>query len=200
MDRSRRELLATAGATAAAIGTTSLAGCLDFAAGAGPQGPEGTPETLSCADDGFVRLDQPFEEPVAERTTETPETTFELSIEGVSETYGQEIRLVLSNAGSEPASTLGKYAYSLQRETASGWADVRGSTTGEAASLPQARETLDPTGGYTWALTLDEASIADAVPDRELDVCPPLGPGTHRFVYWGVTDGSPVGVEFELVG
>lgn len=202
MHPSRRELLATTGATAAAslAGLVGLAGCLDFAAGDGPQGPDGTPRTLSCPDGAFVRLDQPFDDPVESRTTATPETTFELSAEGTSETYGQSLRLALRNSGDEPATALGEHAYSVQRETDDGWLDVRGSPTGDAAALPRSEEPLAPNDGYSWSLTLDEASIAGAVSGVDLDVCPPLGPGTHRFVYWGIENASPVGVEFELVG
>ncbi len=199
MKRTRRGLLTTA-ATITAVGSAGMAGCLDFAAGDGPQGPEGIPATLSCADDDFVRLDQPFEGPVEETVVDTPATRIELSAEGNSETYGQSIRLVLRNTGDEAATTLGRHAYSVQRETESGWLDVRGSTTGEPVTLPQAAEPFDPGGTYSWAVELDETALASAVPDRELEVCPPLGPGTYRFVYWGITDAPPIGATFELVG
>lgn len=200
MDRSRRDLLAAA----AALGTAGVAGCLDFAAGDGPQGPEGTPETLSCDDgtvDGsFVRLERPSGGTVATRSVETPGTSIELSPEGTSETYGNDLRLVLRNTGGEATTTLGRHAYSIQRETEAGWLDVRGSTTGGPATLPTAEESFAPSDGYTWDLTLDEAGLAAAVPDRDLAVCPPLGAGTHRFVYWGLPDSPAVGVEFELIG
>ena len=200
MKRTRRDLLASAARSAIAVGAVAAAGCLDFAAGDGPQGPEGTPATLSCPADGFVRLTQPFEEPVEGTTVDAPDTRFELSAEGTSETYGQSLRLVLRNTGDEPSTVLGEYAYSIQRETGEGWLDVRGSTTGETVELPQSETVLDPGASYSWSLRLDEASLASAVPDRELDVCPPLGPGTHRFVYWGIVDAPPIGVEFELIG
>ena len=64
--------------------SVAAAGCLDFAAGDGPQGPEGTPATLTCEDDAFVRLDRPFEGSVAETLVETDETTVELSTEGTA--------------------------------------------------------------------------------------------------------------------
>lgn len=200
MERTRRDLLATTAATLTAAGSVGVAGCLDFAAGDGPQGPAGTPETLSCADDDFVRLDQPFEEPVEGTVVDAPATQFELSAEGTSETYGQPIRLVLRNTGDEPAAVSGKHAYSVQRETGDGWLDVRGSTTGEPVELPRTEETFDPGGTYSWSIDLDETALASAVHDRELGVCPPLGPGTHRFVYWGIVDAPPIGVTFELIG
>ena len=50
MELSRRALLSSVGTA----GTIAVAGCLDFAAGDGPQGPEGTPATLTCEDDAFV--------------------------------------------------------------------------------------------------------------------------------------------------
>ena len=200
MERTRRDLLARTGATFAAAGAAGVAGCLDFAAGDGPQGEEGTPETLSCEDDEFVRLAQPFEGEVAGTLVEVGETTVELSSEGNSETYGQPIRLVLRNTGDEPATVLGRHAYSLQRETAEGWLDVRGSTTGEAVELPRSEESFDSTGAYSWSIDLDEAAIASAVPDLDLSVCPPLGPGTYRFVYWGVVDAPPLSAQFELIG
>ncbi|OYR41494.1 hypothetical protein DJ82_04900 [Halorubrum sp. Ib24] len=200
MERTRRDLLARTGATLAATGAVGAAGCLDFAAGDGPQGPEGTPETLSCGDDEFVRLSQPFEKEVAGTLVETAETTVELSAEGNSETYGQSLRLVLRNTGDEPATALGRHAYSVQRETAAGWLDVRGSTTGEAVELPRTEEAFGPTGAYSWSIDLDEEAIASAVPDLDLTVCPPLGPGTYRFVYWGIVDAPPLGAQFELIG
>lgn len=200
MERTRRDLLARTGATLAAAGPAVVAGCLDFAAGDGPQGPEGTPETLSCEDEGFVRLAQPFEGAVEGTVVETGETTFELSSEGSSETYGQSLRLVLRNTGDEPATALGRHAYSIQRETGAGWLDVRGSTTGEAVELPRSEETLGSTGTYSWSIDLEEAAIASAVPDLDLAVCPPLGPGPYRFVYWGIVDAPPLGAQFELVG
>ncbi|WP_280588115.1 hypothetical protein [Halorubrum sp. Boch-26] len=200
MERTRRDLLARAGATLTAAGSVGVVGCLDFAAGDGPQGPEGTPETLACEDDEFVRLAQPFEGDVEGTLVETDETTFELSSEGNSETYGQSLRLVLRNTGDEPGTALGRHAYSIQRETASGWLDVRGSPAGESVDLPRSEETLDSSGAYSWSIDLDEASISSAVPDLDLTVCPPLGPGTHRFVYWGIVDAPPLGTQFELIG
>ena len=200
MKRTRRDLLERAARTVAAAGAVGAAGCLDFAAGDGPQGPDGTPATLSCATDGFVRLAQPFEEPIEETTVEAPDTRFELSAEGISETYGQSLRLVLRNTGDEPGTVLGDQAYSIQRETGDGWLDVRGSTTGEPAEVPRSETTLASGSSLSWSLRLDEESLATTVPGLELDVCPPLGPGTHRFVYWGIVDAPPIGVEFELVG
>jgi len=200
MERTRRDLLARTGATLAAAGAVGAAGCLDFAAGDGPQGPEGIPQTLSCEDEGFVRLAQPFEGETAGSLVEVGETTVELSSEGNSETYGQSIRLVLRNTGDEPVTALGRHAYSLQRETAEGWLDVRGSTTGETVELPRSEETFDSTGAYSWSIDLEETAIASAVPDLDLSVCPPLGPGTYRFVYWGVVDAPPLSAQFELIG
>ena len=196
MDHTRREALA---GSALAL-SVSTAGCLDFAAGDGPQGPEGTPATLTCEDEGFVRLDQPFEGSVTETRVETDETTVELSTEGTTETYGQSLRLVLRNAGDAPAATRGEAAYSLQRETGEGWLDVRGSTTGEPVELPRSEASLDTSSAYSWDVTLTESGIADAVDGVDLAVCPPLGPGTYRFVYWGLVDAPPIGAEFELVG
>ncbi|VTT85230.1 unknown [Halorubrum sp. DM2] len=196
MDHTRRDALA---GSALAL-SVAAAGCLDFAAGEGPQGPEGTPATLTCENENFVRLDQPFEGDVEETVVEAGETTFELSSEGNSETYGQSLRLVLRNTGDGPATALGRHAYSIQRETETGWIEIRGSTTGETVELPRSEETLDSSGVYNWSIDLDEQAIASAVPDVELTVCPELGPGTYRFVYWGLVDGPPIGVEFELVG
>lgn len=200
MERTRRELLARTGAALAATGAVGAAGCLDFAAGDGPQGPAGVPETLACDDEGFVRLDQPFEDAVEGTLVEVDGTTLELSSEGNSETYGQSLRLVLRNTGEEPATALGRHAYSIQRETGSGWLDVRGSTTGEAVELPRSEETLGQSGAYSWSIDLTETAIASAVPDRDLAVCPPLGPGTYRFVYWGIVGAPPLGAQFELIG
>jgi hypothetical protein len=197
MNRSRRELL---GGLGGALVPVATAGCLDVAAGDGPQGPAGTPEALSCPDEEFVRLDAPFSAPVESPTVETTETELELSAEGASETYGQSLRLVLRNTGDGPAATRGEHAYSIQRQTTGGWAEVRGSTTGEAVELPRREAVLEAGGTYSWAIELAEEPIESAVPDRDLGVCPPLGPGPHRFVYWGIVDAPPVGVEFELVG
>jgi hypothetical protein len=196
MDHTRRDALA-GGALALSV---AAAGCLDFAAGAGPQGPEGTPATLTCEDDGFVRLDQPFEGSIETTRVETEETTVELSTEGTTETYGQSLRLVLRNTGDAPTPTLGESAYSLQRETGDGWLDVRGSTTGEAVELPRSEASLGTNSPFSWDLTLTESGVADAVDDLDLAVCPPLGAGRYRFVYWGLVDAPPIGVEFELVG
>ncbi|QKY17094.1 hypothetical protein [Halorubrum sp. CBA1229] len=198
MERTRRDLLARTGATLAAAGAAGVAGCLDFAAGDGPQGPEGVPETLTCEDDEFVRLAQPFEREVEGTLVETAGTTLELSSEGNSETYGQPIRLVLRNTGDEPVTALGRHAYSIQRETGAGWLDVRGSPAGESVDLPRSEESFD--GTYSWSIDLEEEAIASAVPDLDLAVCPPLGSGTYRFVYWGIVDAPPLGAQFELIG
>jgi len=200
MKRTRRDLLTTSAATLTAAGSVGIAGCLDFAAGDGPQGPEGVPETLTCEDDAFVRLTAPFDEPVEGTIVDAGGTRFELATEGNAETYGQSMRLVFRNTGDEPETVLGKHAYSFQRETSEGWLDVRGSPTGEPVELPRAEETLDPSGAYIWSIGLSETEIASAVPDRDLEVCPPLGAGTYRFVYWGIVNGPPLGAEFRLVG
>jgi len=120
MTRSRRNLLSRVGGALAAVGGASVAGCLDFAAGDGPQGPEGTPATLSCADEGFVRLEAPFSEPVETQTVEANGTRIELSAEGTSETYGSSLRLVLRNNGDAAVATRGEHAYSIQRQTGTG--------------------------------------------------------------------------------
>ena len=200
MTRSRRALLARVGGTLAAVGTAAAAGCLDFTAGDGPQGPEGTPGALSCADENFVRLEAPFSEPVETRTVETNGVRVELSTEGTSETYGSSLRLVLRNNGDTAVDTHGEHAYSIQRRTGSGWQEVRGSPGGESVTLPREDRSLATNGSYSWSVTLEEDALASAVPDTDLGVCPPLGPGTHRFVYWGLVDAGPVGIEFELVG
>ena len=198
MERTRRDLLSRTGATLAAAGAAGVAGCLDFAAGDGPQGAEGIPETLTCEDDDFVRLAQPFEREVEGTVVETAETTLELSSEGNSETYGQPIRLVLRNTGDGSVTALGRHAYSIQRETGAEWLDVRGSPTGESVTLPRSEESFD--GTYSWSIDLEEEAISSAVPDLDLAVCPPLGPGTYRFVYWGIVDAPPLGAQFELIG
>ena len=198
MERTRRELLGRG--ALAAVGSVGIAGCLDFAAGDGPQGPEGTPATLTCEDDAFVRLDPPIDGPVEGTVVDAPETRLELSSEGSAETYGQSVRIVLRNTGDAATTTLGRYAYAIQRETDAGWIEVRGSTTGEQAALPRAEEEFGTTGAYSWEIRLDEAAVASAVPDLDLAVCPPLGAGTHQFVYWGAVDAPPLGVEFDLIG
>ncbi|GAB7091776.1 hypothetical protein JCM18237_20470 [Halorubrum luteum] len=203
MERTRRDLLAAT--RRALVGTgvgaaAGVAGCLDFTAGDGPQGPAGTPAELTCPDAEFVRLDTPFEGPVDDRTTATPVTTVELSTEGTSETYGSTLRLALRNTGTAPATTLGEHAYAIQRDTGRGWQEVRGSLGGPPVDLPRTEESLSPNGGYTWTFRLRETDLSEAVPEVDLDVCPPLGAGTHRFVYWGIEDASPVGIEFELIG
>ncbi|RAW45066.1 hypothetical protein DQW50_11370 [Halorubrum sp. 48-1-W] len=205
MMRSRRNLLCRAGTVAVAVGATATAGCLDATAGDGPQGPEGTPETLSCPDEAFVRLEAPFEDPVESRIVETDGeggggTRLELSAEGTAETYGQAIRLVLRNTGDGPAETHGEYAYSIQRRTDEGWLDVRGSTSSGPVDLPREDDTLEAGDTYDWSIDLEESAISAAVPGRELTVCPPLGAGAHRFVYWGALEAPPIGMEFELVG
>lgn len=196
MNPTRRTLLA-----AATAGVVGAAGCLDFAAGDGPQGPEGQPATLACETESFTRLDQPFpEEAVEQRSTSTDDgRSVELSPEGTAETYGQDFRVALRNRGDEPLETLGEHAYSLQRETDEGWLDVRGHH-GDDDPLPTGERTVDSGSGYNWSLRLREDSIAEAVPDADLSVCPALGPGRHRFVYWGVPEFPPLSVEFDLIG
>ena len=211
MNRTRRELLRSTGRTTATVGAGavgagavvglgSISGCLDFAAGDGPQGPSGTPATLSCGDDEFERLESPFDEPVETRTVTTSRSRVELSTEGTSETYGSRLRLSLRNSGNEALETVGEHAYAIQRDTMDGWVDVRGSRSKERVVVPRDDESIDPGSGYNWSFRLREEELATAVPDLDLDVCPPLGSGTHRFVYWGLTDAPPIGVEFELVG
>jgi len=186
MERTRRDLLATSAATLTAAGSVGVAGCLDFAAGDGPQGPRGGPRDPDLRGRLVRPADSPFDEPVEGTIVDAAGTRFELATEGNAETYGQSMRLVFRNTGDEPATVLGKHAYSLQRaRRARGWLDIRGSPAGEAVELPQAEETFDAGSAYIWSIDLEEAAIASAVPDRDLAVCPPLGAGTYRFVYWG---------------
>jgi len=198
--RHRRDLLSVVGASLSAVVIGGTAGCLDTAAGDGPQGPTGTPATLSCADDDFVRLSPPVTEPVTMRTVETSATSLELSTEGTAETYGQSLRLVLRNTGDQPATTRGEHAYAIQRETEAGWREVRGTTAETAPDLAGDPQTLTAGDTYSWSFELTEAGIAAAGPGDELSVCPPLGPGAHRFVYWGLDASPSVAVEFDLIG
>ncbi|WP_435161690.1 hypothetical protein [Halorubrum sp. SY-15] len=200
MTRHRRELLSTVGVTLSTAVLGGVAGCLDTAAGDGPQGPTGTPATLSCADDDFVRLSPPVGDSIVTRTVETSSTSLELATEGTAETYGQSLRLVLRNAGDQPATTRGEHAYAIQRETAAGWRDVRGTTAETAPDLAGDPQTLAGGDTYSWSFELTEAGIAAASPGEAVDVCPPLGPGSHRFVYWGLPASPSVAVEFDLIG
>jgi hypothetical protein len=199
MELSRRDLLASVGTA----GTLGVSGCLDFAAGEGPQGPSGDIDDLQCEEEGFRRLDQRFSEEgmsyVSAYTAE--DVRFELAAQGTEKTYGSDLRVVLrcldQGVDVEIASS---DHFAIQRETASGWRDVRGTTDGSAVTYPDETKTVGSGGGYTWSITLREESVADTLSTADLTVCPELGIGQHRFVYWGLPGETAIGRQFELIG
>ncbi|MFA9516496.1 hypothetical protein ACERIT_04655 [Halopenitus sp. H-Gu1] len=199
MELSRRDLLATMG-TAGALG---VAGCLDFAAGEGPQGPDGEIDDLRCDESGFHRLDQRFTEATTSYVSAytADEARFELAAQGTEKTYGSDFRVVLrrldQGADVEIAS---REHVAIQRRTTSGWRDVRGTTDGNEATYPEETKTVGSGGGYTWSITLRETDVADTLSTADLTVCPDLGVGDYRFVYWGLPDEVAIGRQFELIG
>lgn len=195
MELSRRALLSAAG-----VGVAGTAGCLDFAAGDGPQGPEGTPASLDCPEEGFERFDPPFDDDAVQYVTaRTPEGhRFELSAQGTQQSYGNELRVTLRNLSDAEIEIGAKELISIQRATEAGWQEVRGAT-GAAPEFPDARETVGNGGGFAWSVRLREPEIEALGPDG-FTVCPALGAGLHRFVYWGLPGEAPVGREFQLIG
>lgn len=198
MDLSRRALLRASGVGAAAV----TAGCLDFASGDGPQGPEGTPGSLECSEEGFRRIDPPFDdEDVTFTSAETRDgVRFELAAQGDVETYGNELRLTLRNLEGTETEIGNDEQIAVQRQVAGGWEDVRGTTDGSDVTFPDGTTTVGSGGGHSWSLRLREDAIAETLSTAELEVCPPLGPGTHRFVYWGLPGDVAIAREFELIG
>jgi len=220
MRLSRRALLAAGLATATGT-ATATAGCLD--PGGRPTGPSGVPARLDCPDDGFRRLDQPVAEAavVASAYPDPDDPRFELAAEGTTLSYGTTARFALRNRTDRPLSTGPRAAFGIQRETEAGWVDVRGTTAGPVDHGDATVEHA-PGAGFTWSIELTEAGLAatgqgsgsesgpdagsdaegrgdaDADAAPELTVCPALGPGPYRFLYWGLDGG--VAAEFELVG
>lgn len=181
------------------------AGCLG-SSGREPEGPDGTPPELVCEDESFRRLEPPFSEESVSNTTLSVDgdPRFELALDGRTVTYGSELRIALRNRTSEPRSTGPSHAFGLQRDTESGWQDVRGTTDGDpldafdGATTNEDAVVHDPGEGFVWELTLTESGVAEASP-ASISVCPPLGAGRYRFVYWGISEGAVAG-EFDVVG
>lgn len=200
----RRGVLSALGA-ASAIGS---AGCLE-GAGREPEGPDGTPAELVCEEDGFRRLEPPFDEEEVSYTTISAdgEPLFELALDGRTISYGSTVRIALRNRTSEPRETGPKEAFSLQRDTDTGWQDVRGTTDEPAderfeGNTDETETVHTPGEGFVWDLTLEESELVDPASTESspsLSVCPPLGTGTYRFVYWGIPEGA-LAEEFTVVG
>lgn len=196
MQVSRRALLASLG-TGGVVGT---AGCLDFAAGKGPQGPSGQPATLECSNEEFRRLDQQFAKEelrfVSARTDD--DVKFEIASQGRTKTYGSELRIVLRNLDQTETTIGHSEQITIQRQTGQGWLDVRGTPDGSDVSYPQETKTVGSGGGHTWSIVLREEPIAETLSTADLTVCPKLGAGRYRFVFWGL-DGAAIGNEFEII-
>ncbi|GAB3412302.1 hypothetical protein GCM10027435_04870 [Haloparvum alkalitolerans] len=195
MEFSRRALLTAAGA-----GVAGTAGCLDFAAGDGPQGPEGTPASLECSDEGFERFDPPFDDDAVQYVTaRTPDGhRFELAAQGTQQSYGNELRVTLRNLSDAEIEIGPKELVSIQRRTEAGWQEVRGAD-GAIPAFPDEVRTVGSGGGYAWSVRLREPEIAALGPEG-LRVCPALGPGVHRFVFWGLPGDAAAGREFQIIG
>ncbi|UWG49927.1 putative membrane protein [Halalkaliarchaeum sp. AArc-CO] len=200
----RRGVLSALGA-ATAVGS---AGCLG-GAGREPEGPEGTPADLVCEDEGFRRLEPPFEEDEVSYTTFVGdgEPLFELALDGRTIAYGSTVRVALRNRTDEPRETGPRTAFSLQRATEAGWQDVRG-TTDESVDKwldgerGESGTVHGPSEGFVWDLTLEEPDLVDvdeSGASTSLSVCPSLGTGSYRFVYWGIPEGA-LAEEFTVVG
>ncbi|WP_280537684.1 hypothetical protein [Halopenitus sp. POP-27] len=199
MTLSRRALLSSVGTA----GTIAVAGCLDFAAGEGPQGPSGEIDELSCDDDSFRRLDQRFPEDEASYVSAytADDVRFELALQGAEKTYGSDLRIVLRCLDQDVDAEIASDEHiAVQRRTASGWQDVRGTPDGSEVTYPESTKVVNSGEGYTWSLTLREEAVADTLSTADLEVCPALGAGTHRFVYWGLPGDVAIGRQFEIIG
>lgn len=200
----RRALLALP-----AVAVAGAAGCLG-PSDREPDGPAGTPDELICDDHDFRRLDPPFTEDAVSYTTLSAggEPLFELALDGRTIAYGSTVRIALRNRTDDPHETGPKEAFSLQRNTESGWQELRGTTEADPADVVSEATVADRSGagtrhapgeGFVWDLTLEEAEIAGMHPSDAVSVCPPLGTGSYRFVYWGFETGA-LAEEFSVVG
>lgn len=204
MRLTRRMALVTAG-----VASASVAGCLGGNA-TEPAGPDGVPDELVCETESTYRLGAPFDEADVSYTTLVVDgkPLFELSFDGRTIAYGSTLRIALRNRTTEPRTTGPRHFFSIQRRTERGWEEIRVSKRKTVSmedlwedGVDQEIETVThpPDQGFVWDLELTESGLEAAHPDKSLTVCPALGEGTYRFVYWGIPAG-PLAGEFTIVG
>ncbi|MFC5277595.1 hypothetical protein ACFPM1_02255 [Halorubrum rubrum] len=100
---------------------------------------------------------------------------------------GDAFRVEMTNVSARPVGVGNHAKYNLEVETEAGWTDVRGSDDGgfeytDELVLTRPGETVE------WSFSMDEEGIVAEHPNDDLRVCPDLGTGRYRFVFFGADD------------
>lgn len=174
----RREFVAAAGAL------TALAGCTSSPAPSASQDCERTKivDTAELGRFGGFSM------------TASPETVAK----------EEEITIRMENATESGQTTGNRHKFTIHEQADSGWQSVYATT--EDVGWTDIAFEHEPGEGFTWNVKASRSGFSSA--PNNLDACATVTPGTHRFVYWGVSSNeenassqeSPdaLGVEFTV--
>lgn len=162
--------------------------------------PETVPDALICDEEPFERHGAWFDEDDlewGEATDEEGRVRLALRVDELAYELGETVTVALTNVTNGRQYTGNRHKYNLQVRTEGGWQDVRGSTD-EDGLLPYTDEAVvhEAGDGFEWSFELTEDGVVeDHVHEDTLAVCPDLGPGRYRFVFWE----PAVAVAFDVV-
>lgn len=133
----------------------------------------------SCPD-GVSAFDPPW---VVAR--EAPLDGFVLSIRDGFVALGETVTCRLRNFSDGVRTTGPRNLVDVQRRGEDGWRTVFGATEGLARNSVRVAHSTGE--GFTWRFPFTREGLASLDGDGALKVCGPVGPGIHRFVYYGVS-------------
>ncbi len=149
--------------------------------------PSSVPQSLSCEDDNFERL-QPGYDPQGASSEENeakPRPAFSLRVNDLEQHLGDTIEITLNNVTDAPQHTGNRHKYNLEVFTEAGWQDIRGWADGSPRPYTDEAIEHQPEEGFTWEISLTPTGVLEGHRHEDaLTVCPDLPTGRYRFVFW----------------
>lgn len=124
---------------------------------------------------------------------------FDLALDGETYEHGDELVAELRNVTDEEQMTGVKQMFDIQYQDGAGWHTIFDLPDNQDPIWPLVGLSHPPGDGFTWRLTLTQASLSDGEIEsaESYHVCQPLKPGQYRFVYWGITTEQEREEDFE---
>ncbi len=161
--------------------------------------PAHIPPALSCDDPTVERLTRWVDEDDiewGEATNGSGAPQFALRVDRPEVALGETVEITMTNVTGERRSTGNRFKYAFERYTEAGWQDVRVHSADDPLGYTDEAILHAPGDGFTWSFDLSVTGILENhVHEDSLKICPALGPGRYRFVFYEPT----VAVAFDVV-
>ena len=123
--------------------------------------------------------------------------SFELTASRDTLQRGDELDITLTNTTDEGAGTGNRHKYDVQAEGPDGWYSIYGKMEGDAWTDEAVG--LGPGETFEWSFTATtEGFAAENEMNPSYVPCGDIGPGSYRFVYFGLTDAPAIATRFAI--